>query len=104
MAESRAGARVRVRVRVAAAAFHRRRDRVDAPFQLVLSSALAALRQARLNVSFSCQQGFCGTCVQTVVSGEVEHRDHALTGEQRASGQMLVCVSRSANGPLVLDL
>ncbi len=86
------------------------------PFELVLSgsgeviavgagqSALAALRQARPDVSFSCQQGFCGTCVQTVVSGEVEHRDHALTGAQRASGQMLVCVSRSANGPLVLDL
>lgn len=86
------------------------------PFELVLSgsgevvavgagqSALAALRAVRPNVTFSCQQGFCGTCVQRVVSGKVEHRDHTLTGEQRALGQMLVCVSRSANGPLVLDL
>ena len=42
-------------------------------------SALAALRAARPNVSYSCQQGFCGTCVQRVLAGEVEHRDTTLT-------------------------
>lgn len=69
-------------------------------------SALAALRAARPDVSYSCQQGFCGTCVQRVVAGEVDHRDHTLTDEQRHDGQMLVCVSRAAtaDGELVLDL
>jgi ferredoxin-NADP reductase len=69
-------------------------------------SALAALRAARPNVSYSCQQGFCGTCVQRVLTGEVEHRDNTLTDRQRELGQMLVCVSRakSEGGRLVLDL
>jgi ferredoxin-NADP reductase len=69
-------------------------------------SALAALRAARPNVSYSCQQGFCGTCVQRVVAGDVEHRDNTLTDRQRELGQMLVCVSRakSKGGRLVLDL
>jgi len=69
-------------------------------------SALAALRPARPDVSYSCQQGFCGTCVQRVLTGEVEHRDNTLTDRQRELGQMLVCVSRakSEGGRLVLDL
>jgi ferredoxin-NADP reductase len=69
-------------------------------------SALAALRAARPHVGYSCQQGFCGTCVQRVVTGEVDHRDHTLTDAQREFGQMLVCVSRakSDGGRLVLDV
>lgn len=69
-------------------------------------SALAALRSIRPNVSYSCQQGFCGTCVQRVIRGEVEHRDQRLTERQRELGQMLVCVSRakSPGGRLILDL
>ena len=69
-------------------------------------TALAALRAARPNVSYSCQQGFCGTCVQRVLAGDVEHRDSTLTEPQREHGQMLVCVSRakSEGGRLVLDL
>ncbi len=69
-------------------------------------SALAALRAVRPNVSYSCQQGFCGTCVQRVSAGEVQHRDSTLTDRQRELGQMLVCVSRAEaeGGRLVLDL
>lgn len=67
-------------------------------------STLAALREVRPDVGYSCQQGFCGTCVQKVVSGAVDHRDVTLTETQRELGQMLVCVSRSAGGRLVLDL
>ena len=88
------------------------------PFQLELAnshlvvevagtqSALAALRDARPAVSYSCQQGFCGTCVQRVLTGEVDHRDNLLTDQQRELGQMLVCVSRAKaeGGRLVLDL
>lgn len=67
-------------------------------------SALAALLAAKPDVSYSCQQGFCGSCAQQVVAGEVEHRDRLLTDEQRELGQMLLCVSRSVGGRLVLDL
>jgi ferredoxin-NADP reductase len=67
-------------------------------------STLAALREARPDVGYSCQQGFCGTCVQKVVGGEVDHRDVTLTEAQRELGQMLVCVSRAKGDRLVLDL
>ena len=69
-------------------------------------TVLAALRVARPNIGYSCQQGFCGTCIQRVLSGEVEHRDGTLTEQQRAAGHMLVCVSRatSAGARIVVDL
>lgn len=69
-------------------------------------TALTALRDAVPNVSYSCRQGFCGTCVQRVLAGEVEHRDTLLTDRQRESGQMLVCVSRAKpeSGRLSLDM
>ena len=69
-------------------------------------SALAALRAVRPNLTYSCQRGFCGTCMQRVLHGEVEHRDNTLTEPQRELGQMLVCVSRAEHegGRLVLDV
>ncbi|MBP2324432.1 ferredoxin-NADP reductase [Kibdelosporangium banguiense] len=66
-------------------------------------SALAAIRRALPDVTYSCRQGFCGTCRVRVLDGEVEHRDRLLTDTQRRDS-MLVCVSRAAAGPLVLDL
>ncbi|SPX88011.1 PDR/VanB family oxidoreductase [Mycobacteroides abscessus] len=67
-------------------------------------SALAALLRHRPDLAYSCQQGFCGTCVQAVVAGEVDHRERLLTETQRAQGQMLVCVSRAQGGRITLDL
>jgi ferredoxin-NADP reductase len=69
-------------------------------------SALAALRAVVPGLGYSCQRGFCGTCVQQVLGGDVEHRDSVLTDRQRQLGQMLICVSRarSGSGRLVLDL
>jgi ferredoxin-NADP reductase len=66
---------------------------------------LSALRRAGVHASYSCQQGFCGTCRTRVKSGAVEHRDTLLTDPERDGGMMLICTSRgSAGGPLVLDL
>ena len=68
-------------------------------------SALSAIRRVKPNVGYSCQQGFCGTCAQRVVDGEVDHRDSTLTEQQREQGQMLTCVSRSKDGGrLTFDL
>ncbi|MFF0487533.1 PDR/VanB family oxidoreductase [Nocardia sp. NPDC004068] len=64
-------------------------------------TALAALRRELPDVDYSCRQGFCGTCRVRVLSGAVDHRDHA--GIDRDE-QMLVCVSRAAGDHLVLDL
>ena len=88
----------------------------DTPFEVELrvsgkvvqvaadSSVLAAVREQALpNLPYSCEQGFCGTCQQRVVSGEVEHRDELLTDEERAD-TMLLCVSRARGERLTLEL
>ena len=66
-------------------------------------SALHAIRREVPEVRYSCQQGFCGTCRQHVLAGEIEHRDTKLRPEQRADS-MLVCVSRAHGDALTLDL
>ncbi|WP_030618920.1 PDR/VanB family oxidoreductase [Streptomyces fulvoviolaceus] len=67
------------------------------------SSVLAAVREELPNTAYSCEQGFCGTCQQRVLEGEVEHRDELLTDAERA-GSMLICVSRARSERLVLDM
>jgi ferredoxin-NADP reductase len=68
-------------------------------------SVLDALRAHNPATPYSCKQGFCGTCTQRVLRGTVEHRDQRLTPDERAAGDILVCVSRAAeNERLVLDL
>lgn len=66
-------------------------------------SLLAALREELPGVSYSCEQGFCGTCQQRVLEGEIDHRDELLTDAER-DDSMLVCVSRCLGKKLVLDL
>ncbi|MCX5396610.1 PDR/VanB family oxidoreductase [Streptomyces sp. NBC_00102] len=66
-------------------------------------SVLAAVREELPHVSYSCEQGFCGTCQQRVLDGEIDHRDELLTDAERADS-MLLCVSRCRGGRLVLDL
>ncbi|MDX3753006.1 PDR/VanB family oxidoreductase [Streptomyces sp. AK08-02] len=67
------------------------------------STVLAAVREELPDTAYSCEQGFCGTCQQRVLGGEVDHRDELLTDAERADS-MLICVSRARRGPLVLDL
>ncbi|MDH6289690.1 PDR/VanB family oxidoreductase [Rhodococcus sp. NM-2] len=66
-------------------------------------TALAAIRREVPGVAYSCQQGFCGTCRVRVLAGEVDHRDRILTHNEREDS-MLICLSRSAGGSLVVDL
>ncbi|MGW1373967.1 PDR/VanB family oxidoreductase [Streptomyces sp. NPDC002446] len=88
----------------------------DAPFEVELrrtgrtvtvpadTSVLRALREQALpDLPYSCEQGFCGTCQQRVLAGEVDHRDELLTDAER-DGSLLICVSRARGGGLVLDL
>ncbi|MFE2557630.1 PDR/VanB family oxidoreductase [Streptomyces sp. NPDC059352] len=66
-------------------------------------SVLAAVREELPGITYSCQQGFCGTCQQRVLEGEIDHRDELLTDAER-DDSMLICVSRCAGKRLVLDL
>ncbi|HLR98811.1 MAG TPA: PDR/VanB family oxidoreductase [Mycolicibacillus parakoreensis] len=62
-------------------------------------SALAVLLDSEPTTPYSCQQGFCGTCRVTVLHGEVDRRGRTAEGEH----DMLVCVSRSCGGRIVID-
>ncbi len=66
---------------------------------------LSALNRSGVHASYSCQQGFCGTCRTRVLNGAVDHRDTLLTDPERDNGLMLICISRAADGShLTLDL
>jgi ferredoxin-NADP reductase len=67
------------------------------------SSVLAAVRAELPDTLYSCEQGFCGTCQQRVLEGEVDHRDELLTDAER-DDSMLICVSRARGERLVLDM
>ncbi|MGJ5751030.1 ferredoxin-NADP reductase [Streptomyces puniciscabiei] len=67
------------------------------------STVLAAVRRELPDTAYSCEQGFCGTCQQRVLEGEIDHRDELLTDEERAES-MLICVSRARSDRLVLDM
>jgi ferredoxin len=66
-------------------------------------SVLAAVRDELPDTAYSCEQGFCGTCQQRVVEGEVDHRDELLTDAER-DDSMLICVSRARGERIVLDM
>ncbi|SFU16832.1 vanillate O-demethylase ferredoxin subunit [Mesorhizobium sp. YR577] len=68
-------------------------------------SILQALGRAGVLVETSCEMGICGTCLATVLQGVPDHRDEFLTdGEKAANDRMCLCVSRSREPLLVLDL
>lgn len=68
-------------------------------------SILEVVETAGVNVLSSCREGTCGTCETVVLDGTPDHRDSLLTEEEKtAGGTMMICVSRSCGGRLVLDI
>jgi ferredoxin-NADP reductase len=68
-------------------------------------SILDVVEESGVQVLSSCQEGTCGTCETTVLSGVPDHRDSVLTAdEQAACDTMMICVSRACSPRLVLDL
>jgi len=68
-------------------------------------SIMEVMREAGLTVPSSCEQGACGTCLTTVIEGEVDHQDVYLNdSEKRANSCMMTCVSRAKSARLVLDI
>ncbi len=75
-------------------------DVIDVPANVTL---LDALRAHGCEVASSCESGTCGSCRTGLLDGDVDHRDLALTDEERARA-IMVCVSRGTSGTIVLDL
>ena len=68
-------------------------------------SILSVVEEAGVGVLSSCAEGTCGTCETAVLDGTPDHRDSVLSAEERqANDYMMICVSRSCSGRLVLDL
>jgi cytochrome P450/ferredoxin-NADP reductase len=68
-------------------------------------SILSVVEEAGVGVLSSCAEGTCGTCETAVLDGEPDHRDSVLSVEERQKNDcMMICVSRSCSGRLVLDL
>ncbi|QUH02114.1 oxidoreductase [Saccharopolyspora erythraea] len=68
-------------------------------------SVLEVVEESGVPVLSSCQEGTCGTCETTVLTGVPDHRDSVLTtDEQAANDTMMICVSRACSTRLVLDL
>lgn len=92
-------------------------DYVNHPFTLRLQrsgrelsvpadrSAADVLIENGIHVDLKCADGICGVCKCGLVSGAVEHRDHVLSGKQRAN-RMILCQSRAADdqGVITIDL
>jgi ferredoxin len=93
-----------------------RRPARRTPFEVVLArsgitvsvtpdiSVLDALNRAGVELLSSCRRGVCGTCETTVLEGRPDHRDTLLDEEDETADHMYVCVSRSRDDRLVLDL
>lgn len=68
-------------------------------------SVFEVLEEAGIDISVSCEQGICGSCLTKVVSGTPDHRDQFLSDAERASNNVFTpCCSRSLSDTLVLDL
>ncbi|MFM0251649.1 PDR/VanB family oxidoreductase [Paraburkholderia sediminicola] len=67
-------------------------------------SILDAMIDAGIDPMFDCRRGECSVCAVRVLSGTPEHRDYALSDDDRDhENLMCVCVSRAREGELVLD-
>ncbi|MGA4449876.1 PDR/VanB family oxidoreductase [Ectopseudomonas chengduensis] len=66
-------------------------------------SLLEALEAAGVEVPNLCRGGVCGQCQTPWLKGDVEHRDHFLSANERTSS-LMPCVSRGCGSPILLDL
>ncbi|MBB4234943.1 FAD-binding oxidoreductase [Rhizobium esperanzae] len=67
----------------------------------VSESILAFLEAQGMEPEFSCRAGVCGTCEQSLVSGEVDYFEEPL--DAIAEGRVLLCCTRPRSS-IVLDL
>ena len=66
---------------------------------------LDTLIAANIQPIYGCRTGTCGTCATKVIEGIADHRDTALSSEERNQADLMCpCVSRTTSDRLVLDL
>jgi vanillate O-demethylase ferredoxin subunit len=66
---------------------------------------LAALLDARIDVSYSCEQGVCGACETKLLDGTAEHRDFVRSPEEHVRlSTLMICCAGSRSKRLTIDL
>ena len=66
---------------------------------------LEALLNARIDVSYSCEQGVCGACETRFLSGTPEHRDMVRSPEEHDElWTLMICCAGSRSRRLTLDI
>jgi vanillate O-demethylase ferredoxin subunit len=66
---------------------------------------LNVLRDAGVDLQYSCEQGICGACEVNYLEGQPEHRDSVRAPEEHdADKTILICCAGSQTPRLVLDL
>ncbi len=66
-------------------------------------TAADVLNAAGFNVLVKCADGLCGTCKCGLIGGEVEHRDHVLSAQQRETA-IILCRSRAADKDGIIEI
>ncbi|WP_250514618.1 PDR/VanB family oxidoreductase [Caballeronia sp. INDeC2] len=92
------------------------RVHADQPFEVALArrggetfhigadeTIAQVLLDAGIDITTSCEQGVCGTCVTGYLTGEPDHRDFCLSKKERED-KVALCCARSKTARLVLDL
>ncbi|MBI3674292.1 MAG: 2Fe-2S iron-sulfur cluster binding domain-containing protein, partial [Rhizobiales bacterium] len=70
-------------------------------------SILEAAEAAGIDAPYLCRGGACGQCETNVTActGTIEHNDHFLEPQDKASGRkIMICVSRIDGSQITLDL
>jgi ferredoxin len=70
-------------------------------------SILEAVEAAGVDAPYLCRGGACGQCETAVIAcdGILEHNDHFLEPDDKASGRkIMICVSRISGNAVTLDL
>ncbi|MFK7946934.1 MAG: PDR/VanB family oxidoreductase [Saprospiraceae bacterium] len=69
-------------------------------------SLLQVLQAADIDIMFDCEKGECGLCQVDILTytGEIDHRDYFFSENEKGENKkMCACISRVANGNLVID-
>jgi ferredoxin len=68
-------------------------------------SILNALRNASVDVQYSCEEGLCGACETKFLAGSPVHRDAVRSPEEHDQlSTLMICCAGSRSKRLTLDL
>ena len=68
-------------------------------------SILGTLRDAGVDLSYSCEEGVCGACEVKFLAGTPDHRDFVRTAEEHdRRSTVIICQAGCKSDRLILDL